>query len=414
MKKIVTFTIIALILSLAQTGSAEFSLPFNGFLEYDLGSRIVSNEQKPDDIILNEATFRLELAKDTDIAAFNFTGDFRYDGYLKESNIAIREATVDLFAYESWELKAGPQILTWGTGDLLFINDLFPKDWQSFFLGRDDEYLKAPSTTLKLSIFSGFGDINAVVTPIFTPDNYIDGERMSYWGMGGITGDPFVAETPEKAWENAEYALRLANNISGVELALYGYKGFFKRPLGFDPEQEVGIFPELAVYGASVRTQLFGGIFNIESGYYDSLDDRDGTDPFLVNSLLKNLVGFEKELMQNFTAGIQYFSEWMQNYDEYKKSVESIGQPALKEENHDWITLRLTNLRKQQTLILSFFGYYSPAENDWYLRPVATYKMSDQIQLTTGFNLFFGEHDYTFFGQLEDNSNVYFRIRYSY
>ena len=111
---------------------------------------------------------------------------------------------------------------------------------------------------------------------------------------------------------------------------------------------------------------------------------------------------------------MQYFSEWMQNYDEYKKSVESIGQPALEEENHDWITLRLTNLRKQQTLILSFFGYYSPAENDWYLRPVATYKMSDQLQLAAGFNLFFGENDYTFFGQLEDNSNIYFRIRYSY
>ena len=30
------------------------------------------------------------------------------------------------------------------------------------------------------------------------------------------------------------------------------------------------------------------------------------------------------------------------------------------------------------------------------------------------FNIFLGENDYTFFGQLEDNSNVYFRIRYSY
>ena len=94
--------------------------------------------------------------------------------------------------------------------------------------------------------------------------------------------------------------LRFAKNISGVELALYGYKGFFKRPLGFDPEQGVGIFPELAVYGASVRTQLLGRIFNIETGYYDSLDDRDGTDPFLENSILKNLVGFEKELRAKF------------------------------------------------------------------------------------------------------------------
>ncbi|MFW6031595.1 MAG: hypothetical protein ACOC9T_03300, partial [Myxococcota bacterium] len=32
-----------------------------------------------------------------------------------------------------------------GTGDLVFLNDLFPKDWRSFLLGRDLDYLKAPS-----------------------------------------------------------------------------------------------------------------------------------------------------------------------------------------------------------------------------------------------------------------------------
>ncbi len=199
-----------------------------------------------------------------------------------------------------------------------------------------------------------------------------------------------------------------------MELALYGYKGFFKRPLGFDAESGVGIFPELAVYGASLRTQILGGILNLESGYYDSLDDRDGTDPMLENSIIKSVIGFEKELFKNFTASVQYFSEWMQKYEEYEQSVTEMGQAALKEENDDWITLRLTNMRKQQTLIFSWFSYYSPAENDWHLRPKLTYQMNDQIQLTTGLNLFFGENEYTFFGQLEENSNAYFRVRYSY
>ncbi|PIE32156.1 hypothetical protein CSA56_16230 [candidate division KSB3 bacterium] len=390
------------------------SLPFNGFLEYSLGSRIVSNDQKSDDMLLNEATFRMEFSQETDIAAFNFKGGFRYDNYLDDVEISVREATIDLYAYDSWELKAGHQVLTWGTGDLVFINDLFPKDWKSFFLGREDEYLKAPSTSMKFSFFSDFGDFNLVVTPIFTPDTYLDGERFTYWGMQGITGEKFQVEKPDETWENAEFHGRFAKNISGVELALYGYKGFFKRPLGFDPAQGLGIFPELAVYGASLRTPLFGGIFNLESGYYDSLDDDHGTDPMLENSIWKNLVGFEKELMQNLTVGLQYFSEWMQDYEEYENSVEAMGQKALKEENHDWITLRLTNLRKQQTVILSFFGYYSPSENDWYLKPSVTYKMSDNLQIAAGANLFFGENDYTFFGQLEDNSNLYARIRYSF
>ena len=414
MKKHILPIIALTLLGVAQIASAQESLPLHGFLEYNLGSRIVSNEYKADDVLMNEATFRLESSKDTDIAAFSFKGDFSYDAYLDDVEISIREATIDLYAYDSWELRAGRQVLTWGTGDMVFVNDLFPKDWQSFFMSRDDEYLKAPSNSLKFSFFSGLGDLNLVVTPTFTPDTYLDGERFSYWGMGGLTGEKFVADKPEESFENAEYHARFAKNIGGFEMALYGYKGFFKRPLGFDPEQGSGVFPELAVYGASLRTQFLGGIFNVETGYYDSLDDQDGTDPTLENSIWKNLVGFEKELVQNLTLGLQYFSEWMQDYDAYKDSVEAIGQQALKEENHDWITLRLTNLQKQQTLILSLFGYYSPSENDWYIRPSATYKMSDNLQLTGGANVFLGENDYTFFGQLEDNTNLYARIRYSF
>lgn len=414
MKKYAFFFSLAALALFATQGAAASELPFHGYLEYGLGSRIVSNDYRSEDLMMNEATLQLEMTKDADIAAFNFKGNFTYDALLGESEIEIREATVGLFSSDWWELKAGHQVLTWGTGDMVFVNDLFPKDWKSFFIGRDDEYLKAPATAVKLSLFTGFGDINAIVTPTFTPDTYIDGERMSYWGMGGMTGEAFHDQKPDQTLENAEYHVRFAKNISGTELALYGYKGFLKRPLGFDPEQGVGIFPELAVYGASARAQILGGIVNLETGYYDSLDDQDGTDPFLENSIWKNLIGFEKEVVKNFTVGLQYFSEWMQNYDDYTRSMQAIEQPALKEENHDWITMRVTSLQKQQNLILSLFGYYSPAENDWHLRPALTYKMSDQLQLAAGANLFFGENDYTFFGQLEENTNLYFRIRYSY
>ncbi len=62
-------------------------------------------------------------------------------------------------------ITLGRQILTWGTGDLVFINDLFPKDWVSFFIGRDVEYLKAPSDALKVSAFSSWANLDLVYTP---------------------------------------------------------------------------------------------------------------------------------------------------------------------------------------------------------------------------------------------------------
>nr|MBP7653608.1 hypothetical protein [Candidatus Dependentiae bacterium] len=336
------------------------------------------------------------------------------DSVKNKTELLFREANVTIFPSDKWELKAGRQILTWGTGDMVFVNDLFPKDWNSFFLGRDDEYLKFPSDVLKLSVFSNAGTFNFVISPEFSSDDYITGERMSYWGPAGLTGNIFNDSKPESKIQNAEYHFRFSKNIYDIEFALYSYKGFMKRPLGFDNNSGLGFFPKLAVHGFSGRRQLFGGIINFETGFYDSIEDRNGKNLMIENSMIKSVIGFEKEIKQNFTAAIQYFSEYMLDYSNYRISSVNMGQEPLKEKNHDWITLRLTNLRKQQTLILSMFGYYSPAEEDWHLRPAATYKMSDQVSIACGLNIFGGKYDYTFFGQLEDNTNMYARLRYSF
>ena len=42
------------------------------------------------------------------------------------------------------------------------------------------------------------------------------------------------------------------------------------------------------------------------------------------------------------------------------------------------------------------------------------YKITDNWQLSGGANLFFGKDDYTFFGQFEDNSNLYLGLRYNF
>ena len=67
----------------------------------------------------------------------------------------------------------------------------------------------------------------------------------------------------------------------------------------------------------------------------------------------------------------------------------------------------------QQTLTLSLFGYYSPNENDGYVRPVVSRDWSDSVIISLGANVMWGDED-TFFGQLADNTNVYFRARYSF
>ena len=65
-------------------------------------------------------------------------------------------------------------------------------------------------------------------------------------------------------------------------------------------------YPRLNVYGGSLRLPALGGIAWLEAGYFDSFDDSEGTDPTVPNSSINGIVGFERQLMANLTANLQY------------------------------------------------------------------------------------------------------------
>lgn len=334
----------------------------------------------------------------------------------EEAKVDLREANAAFTPFNFMDLKVGRQILTWGTGDYIFINDLFPKDFNSFFLGRDDEYLKAPSDALKTSFYTKVVNLDFVYTPGFDPDRFINGERLSYFNpqLGRLAGEDAIIEPQKrKEWfEDSEIALRLYRDIKGYGLALYGYHGFWKSPLGFDPQAGQATFPHLSVYGASIRGKIWKGIGNVEMGYYDSRDDRGGKDPFVPNSQFRFLTGYEQELAKDFTAGVQYYLEQTIDYGAYKNTLPQ-GFQAVDEYRHV-ITLRLTKLLMYQNLKLSLFTFYSPSDQDAYVRPNIYYKITDRWSTEVGANIFMGRKDHTFFGQFSNNTNIYSAVRVSF
>jgi len=396
----------------------ELPVEIHGFVEYSVGGRVVDDPTQPNDLLLNEARFRLDLAHYRDRAELYFKGDFLADGILDDIYIDIRRAAVLLRAASWLDVVAGRQVLTWGTADMLFLNDRFPKDFVSFFIGRDDEFLKAPSNSIKTAFYAKPVNFDFVWTPTFTPDNYVTGERLSFYSpfKPGLTsasemGGPLDPELPPQTWENGMFSGRLFRNFGGYELAAYGYGGFWNLPNAINLADSSLTFAQLNVWGASARGNVLGGIGNLEGSYYDSYDDTNGADPAVPNSEIRGLVGYERELFSDFTAGLQYYVEWIQDYDSL---VTNAPAPQfIPEEARQLLTLRLTQRLMQQTLTLSLFGYYSPNESDGYIRPVVTRDWSDSVTIALGANVFWGDEE-TFFGQLQDNTNVYLRARYSF
>jgi hypothetical protein len=390
--------------------------PLHGFAEFRTGMRTQDDSVISPDASIGETRLQLDSERSLGPFMFDWTSDFYYDTVLDEFEFDIRNANVTASPLDFMDVRLGRQILTWGTGDMLFINDLFPKDWQSFFIGRDEEYLKAPSDAVKVSFFSELANLDVVYTPQFDADTFIRGERISYWsdGLGRRAGnaDQARVDQPNEWFNDDEVAVRLHRLISGYEAALYGYRGFWKSMGGMNPGNGLAIFPALSVYGASLRGTVGPGIGNLEAGYYHSEEDTRGDNPFIKNSEFRFLAGYEQEIGHDFTAGVQYYLEYMMDYSAYLQTLPA-GMPTRDEARH-LLTLRLTKLLLQQNLTLSFFTFYSPSDSDAYLRLKANYKVTDRLSTELGGNLFLGDEDYTFFGQFEDNSNVYAGIRYSF
>lgn len=383
-----------------------------GFVEVRLGPRIFSDEAHSKDYTLAEARLQIAYDRAWKYVSFDTKVDVILDAALGELDTDLRSLRVNFRPPGPFDFGIGRQAMTWGTGDLLFINDLFPKDWQSYFIGRDDEYLKAPSDALRIGWFPGQVSIDLVYTPRFAHDRYINGERISFWDpmQAGFRGDarPVAALEPDDAFSDDEISARIYGSAGSFEIAGYAYRGFWKSPAGFDLMTNSATFPQLDVLGASVRGPLGAGIGNVEVGYYDSREDSDGSDPFTNNSELRLLVGYEVELASELTGGFQLYLERMLDHSAYLGNLPG-GEP--RDENRYVVTTRITKLLKSQTLIPSIFAYYSPTDRDGYLRPKVLWKRSDHLAFEFGANIFFGREDHTFFGQFQNNSNVYASMR---
>ncbi len=397
-----------------QKKSIPFHIDIKGFWDNRAGIRYREDRQQSKDLILGESRLQLRADKFWDKVSIETTGDFYGDFVQEELNFDLRQARLTWTLSPTLDLRIGRQILTWGTGDQIFINDLFPKDWNSFFVGREQEYLKAPSDSIKLGWYPEWFNFELVYTPRFTPDRYITGDPITFWNplFNELQGEEqeIRPDHPGPRFHDDEWAFRAYRKINNFEFALYAYSGRWKSPGGqklLPPLQ--AYFPKLNVYGTSLRGPVGKGILSLEMGYYDSKEDRDGSSPFINNSEFRFLVGYEQELAKDFTGAFQVYLEHMLDYENYESN-----QPFWvhnKDENRLLTTIRLTRQLMNQNLILSWFMYYSPTDQDFFLRPNVRYKINDKWWVEGGANIFIGNEPYTFFGQFMENSNIYIGAR---
>ena len=379
--------------------------------------------------VLNNSTLRdarVQLRADyaLDSSSISSKADVWYNGVTSSWESQLRELAWQgslssilpsaLIGKGNWasafDIKVGKQVLTWGTGDYLFLNDLFPKDYQSFFAGREDEYLKAPSNALKVSGYTDFANVDLVVTPEFEPDIGITGEIFSFYSpqLDENIAPSFSVERDNRP-RGSELALRVYKSVKGMEIAGYGYTGYTRQPTATDSLGRPR-YSKMNAYGASVVAPLGRGIANAEYVFYNSLEDMDGSDGQIANDQSRFLLGYSQEIAANLTGGFQWYTEYLHNADGLNRTVSS--SERVQEKYRHWVTTRLTWLALRQTLTLNTFLFYSPSDSDGYLKTTVAYSPTDKWQVRAGVNVFSGKDNYTFWGQFEDASNAFIAYRF--
>lgn len=396
-----------------------FSL--HGFSQINYSVRVANTDgltnkfgQPLPDYILGDERLQLEVTRYGSTVGMLTKVDLYYDALAQRAGLDIREAYVDL-DLKNFNIRAGRQIITWGVGDLVFINDVFPKNWIAFLSGRPLEYLKFGSDALNVNYYGGFISAQVIAIPFYQPDILPMGERLMVYNPFPSTAKQ-TERLPENSLKNTQLALRLYRNLGNYDVSLYAYRGFYPSPPGMNFDKNSGVVkifhPRLNVYGASLQGAFLTGVLSLEGGYYDSRDDIDGTNPAIENSQIRFLVGYQQAFGENFTLGLQYYGEQIQKYSQYIKSLPP-GFPQRKELRHT-LSLRLTQFFNYQTLRLSFFTFYSPNDKDYYINPEIRYELEDGIWVSTGGIIVGGKKNYTFFGQFNKNDNLYFVLRYEF
>ncbi len=411
--KVVLFVITSLIFTVISSSAADISL--HGFLQSNYSMDTASRNPDGGNFKLAEERLQLkfEASKDPFHVFIKADGWYDHIGQIWDSD--LREGYADYTA-NKWDLRIGRQIITWGLGDLIFINDIFPKDYEAFFSGRPLEYLKKGIDGAKIGIYPGFASFELIAVPFFTPNHFPGPNRFSMF-------DPIPEVTNREKMEpavtlgNTEFAVRAYRDIAGFDASLYFYRGFFRQPSiipdnPISPTRLTLFFPELSVYGASVQGRALDGVLSLEAGYYDSREDRSGTNPMIPNSQTRVLIGYQRQMWEDFTVGLQYYVEYMNNYSAYVSSLPG-GFPKTPK-YYDLTSVRLTQFLMHQTVKLSFFAFYSPSVGEYLLNPEIKYNFTDHIWAAIGANIFGGGNQASQFGQFTKDDNAYVQVRYEF
>jgi hypothetical protein len=281
-------------------------------------------------------------------------------------------------------------------------------------------------TAAKIDYYIGNSTIEAILIPQFTPT--LRPDENSIWYIQPEFPAPTTFDwnrsTINPSLENSELFLKYSALTSKVDFELMGGYTWDDNPtmhvqkeFGMDtttmPPSPIltglNITPEhhrLYVAGGSFSSEIKGIILRGEAAYYNGkyfqTADPLAEDALIQKDYLHYVFGLDFNI-GSVKMSTQFIQQYILDYEEMIDNREA--------QNTATFMARYDMMR--ETLHLEIFSYIGIDDQDALIRPKITYDFDDSFSIQLGANIFVGERE-GMFGQYQDNSMVYTKIKYNF
>jgi Protein of unknown function (DUF1302) len=372
------------------------------------------------DFSILQNTFNLNVAKRGNKVGFT-ANPMLYHYNDKGLELKLRQLYLDLY-FNNFDLRIGKQQIVWGKADGVFITDIVsPLNLTEFLLPDFDE-IRTGVNAVKFDYYLGNSIFEVIWITNFTPTEIP--EAGSIWFV-----QPEFPVVPTFDWskstinpslQNSEVFVKYSALTSIIDFEFMGGYTWDDNPTmhvtkeidmssGVPMLTDLTITPEhhrLYVGGGSFSTEIKGIVLRGEAAYYNGkyfqTEDPMAVDALIEKDYLHYLVGLDFNI-GDVKLSTQFIQQYTLDYEEL----------MLNEEIENTMTFMARYDILRETLHLELFSYIGLTNEDALIRPKITYDFDDSFSIQLGSNIFIGEETGQF-GQYQDNSMIYTKLKFSF
>ena len=426
----------------------EHGIQWNGYLQTDNRVQLLGEN----DFSWHE--YRLNLR--AEIAPFNKThfyseiwvralgfpevqnsADLDDNSILRPMNIELREAYIDIYGFMLPELdvRLGRQRIAWGTGDKINPTDnLNPYDLQDIWdFGRH-----LGSDGMLASLYLGEYTVSTAILPMFTPAvlpagdwAFIMSQETELPGLIVRNTADSIIMPENNLRETFKGGLKLKKQFFGYDMSISYVYGISDLPIAnralISPTENIGevdiyselIYPKMHIAGFDItgaideigvwgevamflpeEVMLVTDMSALGMGVFESVALED--KPYV-----KYLVGADYTFRNGFYINLQYLHGFM-----HERGRDNLQNYLLVGSELKLLNNKIKIMPIAGAIEINDFGNIKDNFAMVYA-PEITYNPIDNAELAVGTRLIEGS-DNTTFGQLKNNDEVYFKLKYSF